>query len=85
MPLFSNQVSIFEILVQFLVLVLFNLMGEIYQLLFGFECSELWVFSNLLATCIASSINCLSVSFGYFFYLLVSPFLVCLFVFIVLL
>ena len=41
MPLFSNQVSIFEILVQFLVLVLFNLMGEIYQLLFGFECSEL--------------------------------------------
>ena len=80
MPLYSNQVSIFEILVQFLGLVLFNLMGEIYQLLFGFEYSELWVFSSLLATCIASSINCLSVSFGYFFYLLVSPFLVCVLV-----
>ena len=75
MHLYSNQVSISEILVQFLVLVLFNMMGEIYQLLFDLEYPELWVFSSLLATCIASSINCLSVSFGYFFYLLVSPFL----------
>jgi len=50
-------------------------MGEIYQLSFDLEYPELWVFSSLLATCIASSINCLSVSFGYFFYLLVSPFL----------
>ena len=41
MHLYSNQVSISEILVQFLVLVLFNMMGEIYQLLFDLEYPEL--------------------------------------------
>ena len=41
MPLYSNQAFISEILVQFLVLVLFNLMGEIYQLLSGLEYPEL--------------------------------------------